>query len=142
MKKAITAIALLIVMTLSTFTALATNVPVSFVINGKTYYVSNEPTPYGDPAANPIAHPDNPIQTRALIVTASDVWRLTNNYGHGDEYTARGYVTAAAYHYSRAEMWWNNKVDATGFTEWGTGQVYSNSNFTMNPGTAKIFYGS
>lgn len=79
----------------------------------------------------------------SIVVTASDVWRVVNNSDHGYEYWAEGYVTAAQYHYARAEMWYNGKVYAEGFTEWGTGKVNSKSHICYGPNaTPQIFYGA
>jgi len=118
-------------------------------IDGKTYasQISNEPTPYGDPAADPVPHPLG-IMTRAAVVTASDVSRYQlNDPDYPNEYYAYGYVTmmdgsSPAYHYSIAQMWWQGSLDKTGVQKWGYGEVPSWSYPTPNPGTAKIFYGT
>lgn len=121
-------------------------------INGRVCegYVSTEPTPYGDVAADPTPYCDQNLgNARAARVTASDVQRiqLGADPEYPYEYVADGYVTmmdgtAAAYHYSRAEMWWNSALDKTSGNVWGYGKVDATSWPTPNRGTAKIFYGT
>lgn len=83
-------------------------------------------------------------QSRATInVTASDVWKVQDINGGVYEYWAEGYVTAAEYHYARAEMWYQGAVYAEGFVAWGTGKVSSKSAICWGPNaTPQIFYGS
>lgn len=125
---------------------------VSVTIDGKVYegVISTDPTPYGDVAADPIPHCDEFSRAaRAARVTASDVSRvqLGADSEYPYEYVATGYVTmmngtAEAYHFSRAEMWWNNAVNTTSGNVWGYGKVNATSWPTPNKGTAKIFYGT
>lgn len=86
---------------------------------------------------------DNPYAKGSIIVTASDVWRVVNWSDHECyEYWAEGYVTAAQYHYARAEMWYNNEVYAEGFTNYGYDKVDSTSEVCWGSyATPKIFYG-
>ncbi len=82
--------------------------------------------------------------TRAsIVVTASDVWKVTNLSDHGYEYWAEGYVTAEQYHYARAEMWYNGSIYAEGFEHYGYGKVESTSQICYGPNAIpKIFYGA
>lgn len=97
-----------------------------------------------DPAVPETAAICDSLHARAsIVVTASDAWRVVNRSDHGYEYWAEGYVTAAQYHYARAEMWYDGKVYAEGFTEWGIGKVNSKSHIYYGPNaTPQIFYGA
>lgn len=154
MKKTIILLSLLLVMLFTISTDGFANDNGDFIyvtIDGKVYkgQISNEPTPYGDPAVDPIPHSDlvNGV-TRSARVTASDVRRaqLGDDPEYPYEYVAEGYVTMMdgsdpAYHYSRSEMWWKGSVDTTSGNVWGYGKVDATSWPTPNKGTARIFYG-
>jgi len=120
-------------------------------INGKQCegVISNELTPYGEPATDKVPHIDMITNFRAGSprVTASDVWRIKlidpDYYG---EYIADGYVTMmdgddTFYHFSKAEMWYNGSMASTGSENWGWGKVNATSWPTTLAGTARIFYG-
>lgn len=87
--------------------------------------------------------PDNEIAKSRINVTASDVWKINNDVGHGPEYYAYGYVTADEYHYARAEMWYQGEKYVGGDNYWGTGQVYAISYWCFGPNAIpRIFYGN
>lgn len=153
MKKKLISICTLSLVLLVTFSsaclAMNNNDEFQIKIDNKIYtaYISEEPTPYGDPAVDPIPHPLG-IMSKAAVVTESDVWRAqVDDPDYPNEYVAIGYVTMmdgskTAYHYSIAQMWWQGSLDKTGTKRWGYGRVDANSYPTPNPGTAKIFYGT
>ena len=120
-----------------------------FKIDGTTYAarLSEDTTPYGEPAVDPIPHPMG-IMPRAAVVTESDVHRYQlSDPDYPNEYIASGYVTMMdgsneAYHYSIAQMWWQGSLDKTGSKNWGYGRVWSDSYPTPTPGQARIYYGT
>ena len=116
---------------------------------GKMYtaVISDDDTPYGDPAVDPVPHPEG-IMPKAPRVTASDVWRLQlgPDPEYPYEYVATGYVTmmdgsSEVYHYTRAELWWNGSLNVTSGNVWGYGKVSATSWPTGLKATARIFYG-
>lgn len=94
-------------------------------------------------AADPTPHADNiGINRSSIVVTASDVWRETSTQSGKTVYRSNGYVTAAQYHYSRAELHFNFGKLA-GQQVYGYGQVDSQTSYTyFTGGEAQIFYGS
>ena len=147
------AVAMMGIMTLSLISTCAfaqNSDSVLVTIGGKLYegHISTDLTPYGDVAADPVPHCDNAIMPRSAVVTDSYVRRvqLGADKEYPYEYVADGYVTmmdgsSEAYHYSRAEMWWNGAVNTSSGNIWGYGKVNATSWPTPNKGTARIFYG-
>ena len=102
-------------------------------------------------AADPVAVQDNVLTKNGgraanIVVTASDVGLYKVWGAHDWEYCADGYVTAAQYHYARAEIWNNGSLLLAANPSWGTGRVNSCTPPTMAYGltsmSARIFYGS
>jgi len=95
-------------------------------------------------AADPIAIPDG--ITRGIVVTASDVALYKVWGAHDWEYCADGYVTAAQYHYARAEIWYGSSYVIKDSECYGYNKVTSTtpSIYVINISgyTARIFYGS
>lgn len=98
---------------------------------------------YEPGVADPIPHfENNGLRASSIVVTASDVWNETRLTDKQTEYRAYGYVTAAQYHYSRAEQHAGSWGVQVGVTNYGYNQVDSWTEFTTIPGVAKIFYGA
>jgi hypothetical protein len=97
-------------------------------------------------ASDPVAIPDTSSLQRAVVVTASDVTLYRVWGAHDYEYMAEGYVTAAQYHYARAEIWHGGAYTIRGSEYWGPGQVTATTSSIYigdsSAGyTARIFYG-
>ena len=123
-------------------------------IDGKTVasHLSLDDNEYGEPSADPTPQNDqNAISgvRSGAVVTDSDVQRYQVDWSdpdYGGEYYAHGYVTMKignqnAYHYSRAEIWYNGSSVVAATPHYGYGKVYSTSPCTPRKGTARIFYG-
>lgn len=105
--------------------------------NDKIIY-QNEPG-----VADPVPHfESNGLRTSSIVVTASDVWRETRYVNSNPEYRAYGYVTAAQYHYARAEQHAGSWGVMEGVTNYGYNQVDSWTDYTYTECVAKIFYGA
>ena len=111
----------------------------SVIYQGDKIIYRNEPG-----VADPVPHFEgNGSRASSIVVTASDVWRETRYVNSSPEYRAYGYVTAAQYHYARAEQHAGSWGVMEGVTNYGYNRVNSWTDYTSIDGcVAKIFYGA
>lgn len=111
----------------------------SVIFQGDKIIYRNEPG-----IVDPVPHFEgNGSRASSIVVTASDVWRETRYVDSEPEFRAYGYVTAAQYHYARAEQHAGSWGVMEGVTNYGYNRVDSWTDYTYIDGcVAKIFYGA